>query len=126
MGELLGLPTKNSAEVVTKYLKAMQERNFKRARSYMDDDFSFVGPLASHKTPEEHLKVMDQLRPEYDIKKVFEDNDDVCVIYDITTKFVSASEITCAWFQLRNGKIFSLRSIFDPRAYVAMPEVKSK
>jgi SnoaL-like domain len=115
----------NSASVVSEYLKAMQERDFRKARGYMDDDFSFVGPLATHRTPEEHLKVMDQLRPEYDIKKIFEDKNDVCVIYDITTKFVQASSITCAWFQLRNGKIFSLRSIFDPRPYIANSEISS-
>lgn len=53
------------------------------------------------------------MRLKYDVKKVFADGNDVCVFYDVTLSGVKV--FTCAWYQVEDSKIRSLKVVFDPR-----------
>jgi hypothetical protein len=53
------------------------------------------------------------MRLKYDVKKVFVDGDDVCVFYDLTLS--GAALFTRGWYQVEDGKIRSLKVLFDPR-----------
>jgi hypothetical protein len=113
-------------EVVMSYQKALGSGDYKTARSYMSDEgFSFKGPLASHDKPEGLLKDLEQLHhivSGVDMKKVFVDGDDVCLLYELKTKSPELSSFTCDWYHVRNGKIQSLRVVFDARPFAAMFE----
>ncbi len=67
--------------------------------------------------------------PPLDIKKVFADGDDVCILHELTLKphpmiqkivTPTGTSFVCAWFHVDDddGKISSIRVVFDPRSFV--------
>jgi steroid delta-isomerase-like uncharacterized protein len=113
----------NAQQVVISYLKALENRDFKAARSYMHDNMSFSGPMASHHRPDALLKDLEPLCPlKYEIKKAFavEGNEnDVCLLYDLTIGTPAVTLFTCGWYRVQDGKISSIRTVFDPRPFAA-------
>jgi predicted SnoaL-like aldol condensation-catalyzing enzyme len=116
----------NPKELVMSYQEALGSGEYDRARAYMaDEGFSFKGPLASHDKPEGLLKDLEQLHhivEGVDMKKVFVDGDDVCLLYDLRTKSPSVTSFTCDWYRVKNGKIKEIRVVFDARPFAAMFE----
>ena len=105
-------------EAVVSYIKAMDDRDYAAARNYLDDKVRVKGPAGeTFRSPDEFLKMMEQQRGKYDIKKVFVDDGDVCLLYDFITPKVTA--FFCSWYQVKDGKISSIQTVFDPRAFAA-------
>lgn len=105
--------TDNAREIVLALVNALENGDFKRARRFVDDGFSFDGVLGSVRGADAYIQQMEKLHFEYGVKKVFADGSDVCLLSDIsmgeTTVFV------CSWYKTEGGKICSLRVVFDPR-----------
>lgn len=100
-------------DVVVSFLDAMNREDYQTARSYVNDDMLFIGVLGSRDGADAYFKDMEKMRFHYDIKKVFHDEQDVCVLYDID---MSGKKIfTCGWYKVENGKIRSIKVLFDPR-----------
>jgi hypothetical protein len=55
---------------------------------------------------------MEQIRLKFKIKKVFVDDDDVCLLYDLSTGPITF--FGCGRYHAEQGKISSLRVVFDP------------
>ena len=105
-------------EAVLSYIKAMGDRDYATARNYLGDNVRVTGPAGeAFRSPDEFLKMMAQQHGKYDIKKVFVDGSDVCLLYD----FVTPKVITffSSWYQVKDGKISSIQTVFDPRAFAA-------
>lgn len=102
------------------YLQTLIERrDFKAARSYLKDDLSYVSPLNSFHGVEPYLKYNQSLHlPKPDIKKVFADGDDVCLLYEMTLATNTAPLFVSMWVRVDGGKISSIRLVFDPRPFV--------
>jgi hypothetical protein len=49
----------------------------------------------------------------FDIQKAIADGGDVCLFHDLTRS--SKTIFGCSWYHVANGKIDSLKVIFDPR-----------
>jgi len=108
----------NAREVVTSYLQAMDKRDYAAVRQYLQDSVFIKGPGGeAFRSPDDFLKMMEQQRGRYDVRKVFVDGDDVCVLYNFVTG--KATVFFCSWYQLKGGKIASIETIFDPRAFAA-------
>jgi len=111
---------KSAKEIVMEFLQAItgEHRDFKTARSYVKDNVSYVSPLNSFDSAEPYLKYNESLHlPKLDIKKVFTDGDDVCILHEtILTK--PPAVFTSLWFHVDGGKISSLRALFDPRPFI--------
>lgn len=120
----------NAKEVVMAYQNALGKQDYKAARIYMSDEpFSFRGPLASHDKPEGLLKDLEQLHhivKEVEMRKIFVDGNDVCLLYDLTTTAPAVKSFTCDWYRVDNEKITSIRVVFDARPYAAMFEQRKK
>jgi len=102
------------------YIKAMDGRDYTAARNYLGDNVRVKGPAGeTFRSPDEFLKMMEQQRGNYDIKKVFADDNDVCVLYDFVTPKVTT--FFCSWYQVKDGKIISIQTVFDPRAFAVAP-----
>jgi SnoaL-like domain len=105
---------------VMAYIRAMDGRDYIAARNYLSDNVRVKGPAGeTFRSPDEFLKMMEQQRGNYDIKKVFADGDDVCVLYDFITPKVTT--FFCSWYQFKDGKIISIQTVFDPRAFAGTP-----
>ena len=74
---------------------------------------TFDGSLASRQGADAIFVDLERMRLEYDIKKVFADGNDVCVFYDVALSGVRL--FTCGWYHVEDGKIRSLKVVFDPR-----------
>jgi hypothetical protein len=114
-------------KVVISYLKALNDQDFKTARSYLRDNMTFQAPIASYNSADEYFKGNELLRSKYGIekvtyetKKVFVDGNDVCAFFNFSVG--SATVFAGGWFHVEDGKIGSIRVIFDPRPIVeALP-----
>lgn len=66
----------NAREVVTSYLTALSNQDFKTARGYLKDDMSFQAPIALYDSADAYFAGNEELRAKcgvkvvYDIKKV--------------------------------------------------------
>jgi uncharacterized protein YozE (UPF0346 family) len=111
---------KSAKEIVMEYLQLITERqDFKSARSYLKDNVSYVSPLNSFDRAEPYLKYNESLHlPKLDIKKIFTDGDDVCILHETNLAKPPAKVFTSLWFHVDGGKISSLRALFDPRPFI--------
>ena len=112
--------TQGAKAAVLSYIQAMGDRDYATARNYLGDNVRVQGPGGeAFRSPDEFLKMMEQQRGKYDIKKVFVDGGDVCLLYDFVTPRVTT--FFCSWYQVKDGKISSIQTVFDPRAFAAAP-----
>lgn len=100
-------------QTVLAFIDALNKEDFKAARSYVQEDLTFIGVLGTRDGAEAYFKDMEKMKLKYEIKKVFEDGNDVCLIYDIDLGGLTV--FACGWYQLVDGKISNFRVVFDPR-----------
>ncbi|MDP9077311.1 MAG: nuclear transport factor 2 family protein [Bacteroidota bacterium] len=85
----------------------------KAARGYLTNDVKFVGVMGTREGGDTYIIDMEKMKFKYSVQKVFADGDDVSVFYDIN---MGGTTIFCSgWYQLKNGRINSIKVIFDPR-----------
>jgi hypothetical protein len=118
MGKQMPVSANQAKEVVLALGKALNDESFELARRYVSDDIKYVGPLSSRNGVEAYLEEIERLRLKFDIQKIFVDDQDVCLLYDITVSGITL--FACGWFQVEAGKVSSLRVIFDPRPVIAL------
>jgi ketosteroid isomerase-like protein len=100
-------------QVVLDFITALNEEDFASARVQAADDMVFTGVMGSRNGADAYFKDMEHMRLKYDIKKTFADEEDVCLFYNITMS--GAMIFSCGWYHVKNGKIQTIRVIFDPR-----------
>ena len=111
----------SAREVVMSYIKAIGNKDYVAARKYLADSVLVKGPAGeAFRSPDEFLNMMEKQSGKYDIKKVFVDGNDVCLLYDFATQAVTT--FFCSWYQVKDGKITSIQTVFDPRAFPAAQE----
>lgn len=100
-------------ETVLSFVEALTREDFETAREYVTDDLQFTGVLGSRDGADAYFKDMEKMKLKYDIQKVFADEHDVCLFYDID---MSGKRIfSCGWYHVEDGKIKHFRVLFDPR-----------
>ena len=106
----------DSREVVLSLVDALNNEDFKTARSFVDDKMTFVGVLGSRDGANAYFKDMELMKLKYDLKKVFVEGDEVCLIYNL--KMSGVNVMCCGLYHVRDGKVLSLKVIFDPRPVI--------
>ena len=110
----------HAKEIVLSCVKALNEEDFKTARKYMTDDFSFVGVLGTRNGAEAYFNDIEKMKLKYDIKKAFADENDVCLLYDL--KMLGLTLFGCGWYHVEDDKITSLKAVFDPRPVLELSD----
>ena len=103
-------------QVVMEYQKALGSGNWTAARGFLKDDLEFKGPIAQYDRPEpyiEDLKRLHNIVKGVEMKRVFSDGDDVCLLYDMVTNTPSGTAFICEWYHVECRKIGSIRVVFD-------------
>jgi hypothetical protein len=113
-----------AGEIVMACIKALNEEDFKAAREYTTEDFSFVGVLGSRNGAAAYFDDMEKMKLKYDVKKVFVEGNDVCLFYDLAISGITI--FGCAWYHVEGDKISSLRVVFDPRPILELSDKKNK
>jgi hypothetical protein len=111
---------KSAKDIVVDYLQAAERRDFQSARGYLSDNLSYVTPFNSFDRAEPYLKYLEHLNlPKLDIKKEFSDSNDLCILHEYKVGTPPVTSLVCSWFHVDDdGKISSIRNVFDPRPYV--------
>jgi hypothetical protein len=106
-----------AAKVASAYFDAWKVNDFDTMRSLVDDDITFVGPLAQLEGAQDYMegiKGMSRITSDIVIRKTFVDGPDVLTWYDLHTTVASAVPVA-NWLHIEEGKITSLRVAFDAR-----------
>ena len=108
----------NSKAVVLAYIKALDNREYDSAMSYLKDGITVRGNSEeSFNKPEEFIEMLRRFRGRYDVKKVLADGEDVCLLYNFETPVATA--LMCSWYMVEDGKIASIQTVFDPRPFAS-------
>lgn len=82
------------------------------------------GPFDKFERADDFIEAIKGLAPiveDVHVRRLFADGDDVCLIFDMVTAG-AGSQPTAEWYSVRDGRIASLRVIFDARPFAAMFE----
>ena len=103
--------------VAATYFEAWKARDFDLVRLLLADDVTFDGPLAHLDNAEDCVKGlegMSKIVTDIIVRKVFVDGDDVLTWFELHTS-VARPVPTANWSRVQNGKITSIRVVFDAR-----------
>ena len=104
-------------EIILNYLESLDGKNYDRAEKYLHTNVKVIGPAGEGFTSSKSfLEMLSQHAGKYDIKKVFVDGNDVCVLYDFITPSVKV--FMSSWYQLQKNKIHFIQTIFDSKLFV--------
>src|SRR5215467_5497615 len=109
-------------ETVLAFQKAIGHRDLAAARKLLLDNLEFRGPIDTFHKADDYLHAIQKLSAiveGVDILKVFEDGDDVSLFCELKTKTVGTSFVA-EWYKVKDGKIASVRVVFDARPFAAM------
>ena len=108
-------------EVVMSYIGALDGQRYEEAMGLLHDNVRIRGPAGeTYGKPVSFVGMLRKYRGKYDVKKVFADGADVCVLYDL---IVAGSPVyMSSWYQVREGKIVSVHTVFDPNAMGPPPQ----
>jgi hypothetical protein len=110
-------------DVVMGFQSAMGKNDWAGARKQFADRLDFTGPFDRFSTPEEYLSSLQKLHPiveRVDLKKMFVDGDDVCLLYDLVTRTPAGTAFVAEWYHVVDGKIDRVHVVFDARPFAAM------
>ncbi len=111
----------NSRLVVMSYIDALHNQRYDFALDYLNDDVRIRGPAGeTFGKPTDFIEMLRKYRGRYDVKRVFVDGNDVCVWYDLDT--TAAKVFMASWYTVKDGRIVSVQTIFDPRAFGPPPQ----
>jgi SnoaL-like protein len=106
----------DSRGVVMSYIDALDRQDYDAALTHLHERVRVRGPAGeTFGKPLDFIEMLRKYRGKYDVKKVFSDGDDVCVLYDLKT--TGPSVFMSSWYQVSDGKIVSIHTVFDPRAF---------
>jgi len=106
----------SAKETVVSFLEALNRMDLQMARGFLDDRLSFTAPDgAPVQGADAYLAGWKPLGLSYAIRKAFADGEDVCVLYDIHFSRPPVTLFACGYYQLKAGKVASIKVIFDPR-----------
>src|SRR5205814_7713030 len=113
----------SAREIVESYREALGKGDFASARNLMQDNMVFEGPLDTFNKADDYLaanKKLASIIQRIDLKKVFVDGDDVCVLYEMVTNTPAGTAFIAEWYQVKDGKIAALRAVFDARPFATL------
>jgi hypothetical protein len=105
-------------EIVLAYHDAFYRNDRNAVRKLLADKGQFTGPLNSFTDADAFLDsaaIFMKLNKSTEIKKVFVDGNEACILYDSTTIVPSIpTQPIASWFKVESGKINFFLVHFDP------------
>jgi ketosteroid isomerase-like protein len=114
----------NAGEVARAFITAVAGGDLATARALLAPDVRFVGPFDTFEGPEPYLAALQGLHSivaGVEIRRVFTDGDEACVLYDLTTTAPAAAvSFVSEWMHVEGGRIAQVRAVFDARPFAAL------
>lgn len=111
-------------KVALAYLDAVAKKDLERVESLLAADVRFVGPAMTMTGARELLAAFRRIGAVHvrsDIKRVFSDGDEVCVIYDFVTDTAGPLP-TIEWIRVEGGKVRSINLYYDQVPWLKVRE----
>jgi predicted ester cyclase len=105
--------TNKATSVVKSFLDALNKSDFQKAREFIHENLSFIGVLGKVDGADTYISQMEKMQLKYDIRKIFTNEPDVAVFYDI--KMGEQNVFAAGWYSLDGDLIHTIRVVFDPR-----------
>jgi ketosteroid isomerase-like protein len=102
------------------YIDACGRRDLDAVEPLLAPDLTFAGPGNALTGAGPYLAVLRRLGAIWtrsDVKKVFTDGPEVCVIYDLVTDTAAGAVPIVEWLRVEGGRIASVRLFFDRVAF---------
>jgi hypothetical protein len=112
--------THDPKTVALSYIEACGRKHFDAVLPLLARDLEFVGPGNALTGAAEYLAVLRRIGRVWlrsDVKKVFADGSEVCVIYDFVTDTPAGAVPVVEWLHVEGGQIGRVRLIFDRVAF---------
>ena len=112
----------SAKDIVMEFVEALERKDFKTVRSYLSDNVSVLAPgpvdLTRFNQADPYVTYLEHANlPRFEIKKEFEDNNDVCLLYEMNYRKPQVTIFVCTWFEVNDErKISSLRFVADIRS----------
>lgn len=106
--------------VALSYIEACGQKNFEAVAKLLDPGVQFVGPGNTLNGAPAYLAALRRIGAVWvrsEVKKVFADGPDVCVIYDLVTDTPAGDVPIVEWLRVDGGRIASVRLFFDRVAW---------
>jgi ketosteroid isomerase-like protein len=113
-----------AADLARRYLAAVDQRRFSEVASLLTPDFAFESagaPVISG--PDNYVRALRRIAPilrHNDIKRVWADGDEACVVYDFVTDTQQGAIPSVEWITVRDGRIASIQLIFHSQPWPAV------
>ncbi len=112
----------NPKAIVERYIGALYGGDQSTARQCLTDDFSFHGPAAKFSGADAYMKASAHAVrgvKRVETHKVFVDDADVAVFYDVYVDHPVGSIAIADWYHVEGDKIASVRTILDTAPFTA-------
>ena len=106
------------------YLDALAKKDMDRVASIVAPDVRFTGPASTTNGARDLLAAFRRISAVHvrsDIKRVFSDGDDVCVIYDFVTDTAGALPVV-EWMRFEGDRIRSIDIFYDQVPWLKLRE----
>lgn len=110
-------------EIVKALEGAINHGEFALARSFLNDDLLYAGPFGEKVGRESYLSDIIRLKITFRTSQLIADGDNVAAVYEVILAGLTTPAL--GWFGIRDGKVSSLRTAFDPRPIVMLLESQS-
>jgi hypothetical protein len=104
----------SAADVVQRYTRALEARNFVEARTLLADDLRFEGPIDRFEQADDFIKTISGLYgmvTGVENQATVAEGDNVGWFYVLNTPVANAP--VAEWHTVRDGKIVHIRAYFD-------------
>jgi ketosteroid isomerase-like protein len=98
------------------YLDAVGKKELAKVEKLLAPDLKFTGPAMTRSTSQEFISALKRLGAIHvrnEVKRVFADGNDVCVIYDFVTDTPAGALPTIEWLHFEEGRIRSINLYYD-------------
>lgn len=106
------------------YLDAIAKKDLGRLETLVAPDVQFTGPVSQLRGFRDLRAAFERISAVHvrsDIKRVFSDGNDVCVIYDFVTD-TAGTLPTIEWLTLANGRIANIKLYYDQVPWLKIRE----
>jgi len=98
------------------YLNAVSKQQYQKLEAMLAPDLTVRGPAATRTSAADFLGALKRLGAIHvrsDVKRVFVDGDEVCVIYDFVTDTPAGALATIEWLRFEGDRIRSINLYYD-------------
>ena len=106
----------DTRELVTSYIRAVGENRLEALPAMLDPDAVFMVGDTTLRGAEAFIGGFRRLTPiilRNEIRKLFVDGDEACVIYDFVTDTPAGAVVSVEYLKVRNGRIASSLLVFE-------------